>query len=300
MSEKINPLYRKQIEQIRLDAEDYSDSQMQNIYNQQNKKLDDLHAFIGLLFIKYATDGLLKLTSQQKSNITKNVDVKLTKVGKDLVNSEVPKVSDTLKAVYKDTYYKNAYVLDSGMDINLKFDMLKDEFIDNAISTEFKGSTFSDRIWANKDALMSKLKQSIIDATNGNTTIDKIGKQIKDQFGVSAYESRRLVRTEVARQASQAQEQIGINAGCKQVMWSATLEGNTCDECAELDGKTWAIEDSPDCPEHPLCRCCLINVPFDNWKPSQRMDNETHQLIDYQDYSTWSKNKGISNDAADD
>ncbi len=291
---KINPQYRKMIEQIRLDSEKYADEQMREVYSDQKGKLDELHSFIGLLYIKYSIDGLLKLNGSQKAPVIAEIDSKLKAIGKDLGEKEVSKVRSILDKTYKDTYYKNAYVLDSGMKIDLKFDIPKQQFVDTSVNAKFKESTFSDRIWNNKAAMIDKLKKSIVEASKGNTTIDKIAKDIQHTFNVSAYDSNRLVATETARVAIKAQEQIGIDSGCKEVMWSATLDSRTAPYDASLDGKVWEINENhpePVLDTHPRCRCVLINVPFEDWRPTKRKDNETKDIIDYKDYNDWYNNK---------
>ena len=76
----------------------------------------------------------------------------------------------------------------------------------------------------------------------------------------------------------------------KQVMWSATLDMLTCPECGGLDGKVWDIkEDHPEPPLHLKCRCCLTNVPYKGWKPTQRRDNKSGEIIPYQTYKKWNK-----------
>lgn len=179
------------------------------------------------------------------------------------------------------------------METNIKFDMLSPKTIDAAVNTKFKEEMFSDRIWTNKADMIDKLQGGIIEAMNGKTTIDKLASDIKNTFNVSAYDSSRLVRTENARIQIQGSKDIGESAGVTQVMWSATLDGLTCAEDAELDGKYFPIDEAPECPAHPNCRCDLINVPYEGWTPTQRKDNETGDLIDYADYNNWKQRLDI-------
>lgn len=300
---KVNPDYRKMVEQIKIDADNYADQQMQTTYKNQKDHLTELHKFIGLMYIKYATDGLLsKLTPQQRKAITGDVDSTLKSVAKDMGQTQVNNLTNILKRNYSDTYYKNAYVMDSGVKVDLKFDILKKEYIDAAVNNPIDGTLFSDRIWNNTATVADKLKQSIVDAMNGDTTIDAIGKDIQEIFNVNAYESQRLVNTENTRVQSQAIDDIGQSTGCNKQMYSATLEANTCAECGALDGQIFDIDDDskPEIPEHPNCRCLYINVPFDNWQPTKRKDNETKDIIDYENYNTWLKNKGVDNNGNDD
>lgn len=294
--DKVNPQYQKMIEQINIDGEDYENQEMKPLYKEQSNALDDVHTMLGALFIKYAVDGLLKLDPSQKSYVTSEWDDKLKAIGKKLGQSEVDKITSVLKKVYVDTYYKNAYVMDSGMEINLKFNLLKEEFINAAVNSKLNGELFSDRIWQNKADMIDKLKSSLVECMKGDTTIDKAGKGIRETFNVSAYESHRLVTTELTRVQSQAQTDIAENTGVEKQMWSATLDDHTCDECAALDGKVFDLNDEtrPEMPLHPLDRCCWINVPFADWQPTKRKDNETKEIIDYVDYENWLKNKEIS------
>ena len=51
------------------------------------------------------------------------------------------------------------------------------------------------------------------------------------------------------------------------VLFTATLEDNTCEICGELDGKYFNLNNAPKIPIHPNCRCCHIPV-VDDWKPA--------------------------------
>lgn len=290
--DKVNDQYRKQIEQINIDGEKYANDLMKDVYSLQKDKLDEIHTLIGLLYVKYSVNGLLNLTSAQKASMTAEIDARLKDIGKELGQSEVEKVNNILTGTYKDTYYKNAFVIDSGLKTELKFNLLNQKKIDAAVNSKLDGELFSDRIWQNKADIIDKLHKSLIDITKGDTTIDKAGKMIQDVFNVGAYESKRLMITELTRVQSQAQNDIGSNIGIKQHMWSATLDIHTCHKCAELDGKIFDIDDgnSPQMPLHPLDRCCWINV-VPGWQPTKRIDNDTKEMVNYKEYDQWLKDK---------
>jgi SPP1 gp7 family putative phage head morphogenesis protein len=291
----IDPQYQKMIEQIKIDADNFADEQMQTVYKNQKEHLNEMHKYLGLLYVSYAADGLLKLTPYQKNKVINELNSKLKDMAQNMGNEEISKVKSILKKNYMDTYYKNAYVMDYGIKTNLKFDVIKPEYIKAAVNNPIDGEVFSDRIWVNKIAVADKVKQGIIDAMDGNVTIDKLGKDIQTVFNVGAYESQRLVITENARVQSQAIDDIGKTTGCEQQIYSATLERNTCDHCSSLDGNKYNIDDTtkPDIPLHPNCRCLYINVPPVGWDPSVRKNNENKNIIDYEDYNQWLNNKGV-------
>jgi len=290
----MNKQYRELIEKIKTDSEDYTDEQMKEIYKEQKKALTTLDILLGAMFIKYGVDGLLKMTSKQKGDM--GFKQMLKSMGKSLGTSEIAKVTDILGSVFKDTYYKNAFTMEMGMPINLKFDMINKEFINKAVNKKFKGELFSDRIWKNKGLLIDRLQVSLEDAMRGKTTIDKVARNIRKTFNTTAYESRRIAQTEAGRMAVDAQDDIARSSGVEEVTWSATLDNLTADYDASLDGKIWDINENHPRPiydTHPLCRCLLLSVPYKNWKPTSRKDNQTKEVISYTDYASWKESKNI-------
>lgn len=295
MDNTLNPIYRKMIEQIKIDAENYADEQMKSVYANQKANLAEIHQYIATLYIKNAENGLLDITPQQRKVLLANIDKKLKDMGKNLGNQEIDQVTNILAETYPMVYYHNAYIIDSGIKDVLNFSILKKEYIDAAVNNPIKGEIFSDRIWKNKADLVDSIRQGIVDAMNGDVHLDKLARNIQQQFNVAAYESQRIVRTENARVQSQAIDDIGNNIGIKNQLYSATLDIKTNPKDASYDGTVWDINDpnKPIPPLHPNCRCVLINIPNEEWRPQKRLDNESRQLIDYQDYKTWAKDKEI-------
>jgi len=291
----MNEEYRKKIEQIKVDGEEYADSAMKGVYLEQKAALDELHNFIGKAYIDHAKDGVLVLTTNQQQQLVASMKAKLKTMGTELGKSEVEKVTALLGEVFSATYYKNAFVLESGLKANLKFNILKSEFVDSAVMAEFKGEMFSDRIWANKASMIDMLQESIIKAMKGDVHLDKVARDIRDRFNVTAYQSQRLVQTETARVQTQATDDIARSTNVAQQMYSATLDMKTNPEDASYDGKVYGVDDpdKPEIPQHPNCRCCWINVPYAGWSPTQRKDNESKKIVNYTNYEDWAKSKGI-------
>lgn len=64
-------------------------------------------------------------------------------------------------------------------------------------------------------------------------------------------------------------------------MWHASLDLKTCDICRSLHGQVFTIDDAPDNPAHPRCRCTWLPVfsdrkvgNFDNSRNMQYNNNE--------------------------
>ena len=297
MPKKVDSVYQKKIEDIKVEGEKYAEDAMKGVYLEQKAAMNELHDLISKSYLNYSKEGVIVLTSAQQKQMAAAMKVKLKKIGQSLGGSEVEKVTSMLAEIFSATYYKNAFALESGLKTNMKFDMLKKEYIQAAVKAKYKGEMFSDRIWQHKALLIDSLQDGLINAHSGKLTIDKIGKLIKERFAVTAFESQRLVRTENARVQEQAIYDIGKSAGVGEQMFSSTLDSKTSEFCQEQDGKVYSIDDSskPDIPAHPNCRSTFINVPFEGWNPTSRKDNETKKVIAYTNYEDWAKNKGVSN-----
>ena len=70
------------------------------------------------------------------------------------------------------------------------------------------------------------------------------------------------------------------------VKWDAKIDKKTCTDCQEYDGKIYDTNNTPN--QHVMCRCELIPL-VDDWKPTQRWDNEAKKRINYKSYKEWYK-----------
>jgi SPP1 gp7 family putative phage head morphogenesis protein len=223
---------------------------MRPVYKKQKKALDEFEAVIGMLYIHYAVNGFIKPNKAQKQAILAGIGPKLDKIYNSLGSNEVDTITDILKSSYEDMHKQYHAMYDNISQ------SLSPKDIDIAINQPINGELFSDRIWKNKEELVKKLRQSINDIIRGKTTIDEAGKQTEKIFNVQAYQSKRLVETEITRIQAQAMKNIAKILGTK-VMWSATFE-NSCEYCIKLDGKVFDIDKVPDIPAHSNCKCILL------------------------------------------
>ncbi|SHH36312.1 minor capsid protein [Clostridium grantii] len=250
----IDKEYQKMIEQIKLDNEELTTGQIKEILKKQKSDRDELLDYVYIMFGKYAIDNLISMNSVKLNSIKKELTKILSNNASSLTRSEIAVTTELLSNVFKETYYKNAFILDSGIKIDLDFNLIRQEFIDAIVNKEFAGELFSDRIWTNKTDMMNKLQLEIIEAMKGNRTVQQVSNNIKKQYDVQAYESLRLARTEMARVEAQANEEIARSTGIKKQLFLATLDNKTSEICQFYDGQEFDIGDSnkPIPPLHPF------------------------------------------------
>ncbi|MGG3210952.1 minor capsid protein [Geobacillus stearothermophilus] len=266
-----------------------SEKEHREVLKLYRKHRDNIKQLIAELFMKYGQDGKVNVSDVPK------IERQMQEEIRNIAVSEVAIVTSILATVFAHAYYRTAYEIEKSIGVAISFSLLRKEVIDEIVNYNWSGTMFSQRIWDNTNALAKALRTELYLGIQQGESIDKIAKRIDKQFNSKAFQSQRLIRTESSKIISSAQEKIYKDSGVVQkVQWVATLEGNTCEQCARLDGKQFDIDDQtkPSPPRHPNCRCCLIPI-IEGYEPTKRKDNETKQVIEYQSYEEWAKSKGI-------
>ncbi|WP_337019744.1 minor capsid protein [Oceanobacillus massiliensis] len=271
-----------------------SEEDHKEILKLYRKSRDNTNQFIADLFIKYGVDGSINYAELQKYGRLDKLEETIKEQGKEIVKQERKLFPIILAAGFAATYYKSAYTIEKNIGVGISFNLLKKEFIDEAVNFNWSGVPFSQRIWDNQDKLVKSLRSEIVRGIRDGESIDKVSRRIGKQFDSKAYESQRLMETEMARVIESAQDQVYKDSDVlEKVQYLATLEQNTCDECAALDGNIYSVdENKPIIPRHPKCRCTY--APYlEDYQPTKRKDNETKEVIDYKNFDQWAKAKGI-------
>jgi len=213
-----------------------------------------------------------------KSAVTTNLN--------GLTKKEQEFVSDLLAEAYRQAATETVKALGT-ITIAADWKILRDEFVNKAINAPIAGKNFSERIWNNTNDLANRIYNDVLECIQTGKRPNQIAVEIKRDFGSSAYEAKRLVNTELAKVVNDAQLEVYQNSNVvEKVMYTATLEENTCEDCGKLDGQYFDKYKAPSIPQHPNCRCCLIPVT-DSWQPKRRADNTTKQNIDYTTFEEW-------------
>lgn len=283
-----------------LDIRDLIDMKVEKdskpILQAYKRALNETREEIAKLYVKYAVDGKLTLTQKERYTYLKMLESQLKEQAQKLGNIDLGHTTNILSDIYKESYYRNAYAIDKGVVTAIDFTLLNPKIVEAAVNIPIEGRMFSGRIWSNKDLLVKRVRQSVERAMLQGHSIDRLARDIKNDFGSSAYESKRLIRTETGRVYKQAAQNIYESSSVvKKIMWDATLDSKTRPEHAELDGKTWGIDDPNRkyAPDGVNCRCATIPV-VPGWNPTKKRENiGDRDIIDYSSYENWVKSKNI-------
>lgn len=289
----------KEIQDIRLFLEKKVNKDLSPVLAAYKRALNDIRSEIAKLFAQYAVNGELKVSKEQRYTILKKLEQQLLEQARELGLIDLEHTTKTLYEVYRESYYRTAYVLESGITSAVNFSLLRPEFVLAAVQTPIEDKMFSDRIWTNKTKLVQHLRLAIEKGMIQGVDVRKLANSVKREFEVSAFDSRRLIFTEMSRVMGQAQTQIYKDSGVvEKVLWDATLDGKTSDICRERDGNLYELNNVPKFPAHPFERSCLVPV-VDGWSPNKKRENIKDEdgskpIISYSSYDDWAKAKGIN------
>ena len=170
-----------------------------------------------------------------------------------LANEEEKKTGDFLKEEYLQGLRSQAGILGVTESSTLSTAM------NQAIDRNFNGATWSSRIWERQNVLREIVKKATADLLILGKNPTQIIPKLRKEFGVSAYQAKRLAVTEGSRVAMAAQKDGLESQGYDEYEYIA--EPSACKICAPLDGKIFKVENMESgrncAPMHPFCRCSV-------------------------------------------
>ena len=184
-------------------------------------------------------------------------------------------VSDSLQDGYKETYYKTTFDNQKGIGFAYSFNALDDNKVRVAITQNWQGSNFSDRIWNDKNKLIETINQKIPQGIALGQNPRKVARDMAKSLETRYSNCERLARTEMNFIANQASREAYKETPevLQQYKILATLDNRTSEICQEQDGKVYKmsewIEGVTAPPFHPNCRTTTIpyfdDMPIDEY-----------------------------------
>lgn len=160
----------------------------------------------------------------------------------------------------------------------LNTNVLNKSAIDELIKRPWHDANFSDRIWKNKAQLINSLKSELTNGIIQGKSIYEVANTIDGRLDVGRSQTQRLVRTEYMHALNQGQIESYRAKGYTKLKWIATMDYKTSKICRKLNRKEFDIENLPDIPAHPNCRCTM--VPVIDMAAAEKRGDEIRRLKD--------------------
>lgn len=216
-----------------------------------------------------------------------------------MFSKQMGTVTGAMGDIFESGYYHTAYELQKGFNIGWDIAGLDQSQIEKVLSKPWAvdGKNFSERIWTNKQKLISELHgeltQNIMLGADPQKAIDSLVKKMN----TSKQNAGRLIMTEEAYFSSAAQRDCFNELDVEQYEIVATLDSHTSDICRSLDGKHFPMKDfqagvtAP--PFHVYCRSTTVpyfDEDFGDIGERAARDEETgktYYIPDDMHYEDW-------------
>lgn len=216
-----------------------------------------------------------------------------------MFSKQMGTVTGAMGDIFESGYYHTAYELQKGFNIGWDIAGLDQSQIEKVLSKPWAvdGKNFSERIWTNKEKLISELHgeltQNIMLGADPQKAIDSLAKKMN----TSKQNAGRLIMTEEAYFSSAAQRDCFNELDVEQYEIVATLDSHTSDICRNLDGKHFPMKDfqagvtAP--PFHVYCRSTTVpyfDEDFGDIGERAARDEETgktYYIPDDMNYEEW-------------
>lgn len=164
--------------------------------------------------------------------------------------------------IYKDQYYRTIFNIEQYKGFHSEFAQINTRAIEELINYPFSGSSYSDRLWRQKNDLIFRLKDSLMNMIIKGTHPKELSEEFAKHFETKEYEAYRLLQMENAFIVEQATLRGYTEDGIEKYEILATLDLKTSDICRNQDGKVYDVKEaqtgvnSP--PFHWFCRTTTI------------------------------------------
>jgi len=107
--------------------------------------------------------------------------------------------------------------------------------------------------------LSNKINQLVADGVLNESSFGDMQDALIKQFGISRNRAITIIQTEIMNAVNEAAKFRYKVRGVKDVEWVTVSDDPwPCKTCAPLDGQIFPIDDAPNCPIHPRCRCTIV------------------------------------------
>lgn len=216
-----------------------------------------------------------------------------------MFSKQLGTITGTMGDVYESGFFHTAYELQQGFNVGWDIAGVDQSQIEKVLAKPWAvdGKNFSERIWGNKEKLISEvhgeLTQNIMLGGDPQKAIDSLAKKMN----TSKHNAGRLVMTEEAYFSSAAQKDCFEELGVEQYEIVATLDSHTSDTCRSLDGKHFPMKDyqpgvtAP--PFHVYCRSTTVPYFEENFgdigerAARDEETGKTYYIPDDMNYQQW-------------
>lgn len=171
-----------------------------------------------------------------------------------LGNKEIEVMNAQLEDIYINTFKESCLKFDGILNNS----MLRLDVVKEIVNSNFRGATFSQRIWTRQDKLKEQLLRVITNSAVLGKDYLKVSKDLSERLNVSLTYSKQLVRTETMRVFDDAYLNSAKSKGYTH--YDILLGPNPCRKCIDVQSLGHYHIDNRVLPNHSNCECCPVII----------------------------------------
>ena len=263
------------------------------------REIKDLDNFIKHVYATLGTRDTEVINKSIKARITRYeaLQMQIEAILDNLYDNHFKtKGEEKLKDIYKGSYERTWYNIDSYNGFHKEFAQIPIRDIETLIKYPFNGANFSDRLWKQKEHMITKLKENITTMLVQGKNPKTLSKDFAKIFNTKENEAYRLLHTESSFIIEQGTLQAYKEDGVEEYQILATLDTKTSEICQEKDSKVYSVSEyvtgktAP--PFHPFCR--TTTVPYYGDDEGTRvarnpLSNKSMEVPSAMSYKEWQK-----------
>ena len=189
----------------------------------------------------------------------------------ELTGKRIEATESLLSGLYEGQYLGRAFDLQKGLGAGWDLQRPDLRKLDKVLKTRWApdGELFSDRIWKDKQALVSELNAALTQSLATGKPLQKIADTLAEKLSVKKSAARRLLYTEAAAVTTLAEKDCYQDLDVEEYEILATLDSRTSAICRSMDGKHFPVSEMKEGvnapPFHPNCRTDTCPY-FDDWE----------------------------------
>jgi SPP1 gp7 family putative phage head morphogenesis protein len=224
--------------------------------------------------------------------------LQLNMLATNLYGNYSQETGKSLTENFEEVYYKTIFDRQQFLGFGSNFNRISTHQIEAASFTAWKGKNYSERIWGNhRISLARYLNRIVSSGAIQGTSNGQMAAALKKAMDMSAYQARRLIRTENSQVSSKANLLAYRENGTQRFQFRAVLDYKTSEICRSMDGKIFPVSEGkvgvnmP--PMHPFCRSKTIpyipndELDSDNTRAARNGKGETYKVPADMTYREW-------------
>lgn len=168
--------------------------------------------------------------------------------------------------LFVDQHDRVLFELAKGFDRYVNFEKADLDKVRRMMKTPWAvdGKVYSDRIWTDKTKLINEIDNTIARGLIRGDSCDTMTNEIVKRLNVSYVNADRLVKTESAFLASEAEREAYKKFGVDRYVYRAVIDNRTSEMCRYMNGHIFKVSDMKIGVNAPPlhCRCRSTTYPY--------------------------------------